>query len=158
KQAEVAQVQALYELKLHQKECLLVRAGISGILDEISVDAGQQINAGGNLARVTSSERLVARIYVPESETPDVRVPQRAPLRMQDRNFSGQVIQVDTAVENGAISVDIKADGGQTAGGRSGVSVDGTIETERVANAVYLPQELQAHADLSMPLFKISDD
>lgn len=157
KQAEVAQVQALYELKLHEKESLVVRAGVSGILDEISVDAGQRINAGANLARVTSSERFVARIHVPESRAADVRIHQHALLQMQDRRFSGQVIHVDPAVENGAISVDIKADGGQTAGAHSGVSVDGTIETEHVANVVYLPEELQARADASMPMFKISD-
>ena len=158
KQAEVAQVQALYELKRHQKESLVVRAGISGILDEISVDAGQQISAGANLARVTSSERFVARIHIPESQADEVRVHQRAALQMQDRKFSGHVMHIDPTVQNGAISVDIKADGGQTAGGHSGVTVDGTIETERVANATYLPQELQAHADAALPMFKISGD
>ena len=158
KQAEVAQVQALYDLKLHQKESLVVRAGIAGILDDISVDAGQQVSAGANLARVTSSERLVARIHVPESQAADVRLHQRAALQMQDRKFAGQVIHVDPAVQNGAISVDIKADGGQTAGAHSGVSVDGTIETDHVANAVFLPQELQAHADDTLPMFKVSDD
>jgi HlyD family secretion protein len=158
KQAEVAQVQALYELKLHQKESLVVRAGISGILDEVSVDAGQQINAGTNLARLTSSECFVARIHIPESQAAEVHVHQRAALQMQDRKISGQVTHIDPTVQNGAISVDIKADGGQTAGARSGVTVDGTIETERVPSATYLPQELQAHADAELPLFKISDD
>jgi HlyD family secretion protein len=158
KQAEVAQVQALYELKMHQKQSLIVRAGISGILDEISVDAGQQISAGANLARVTSSERLVARIHIPESQADEVRVHQRAALQMQDRKFSGQVMHVDPTVQNGSISVDIKADGGQTAGSHSGLTVDGTIETERVSNVTYLPQELQAHADAALPIFKVSDD
>src|SRR5262249_34113161 len=158
KQAEVAQVQALYELKIHQKESLLVRAGISGVLDEISVDAGQQISAGTNLARVTSSERLVARIHVPESQAAELRVHQRAALQIQDRKLGGQVMRIDQTVQNGEVSVDIKADGGQTTGGRSGASVDGTIETDRVANAVYLPQELQAHPDAALAMFKISED
>jgi len=158
KQAEVAQVQALYELKLHQKESLVVRAGIFGTLDEISVDAGQQISAGANLARLTSSERLVARIHIPESRAGEVQVHQRAALQMQDRKFSGQVTHIDPTVQNGAISVDIKADSGQTAGSHSGVTVDGTIETERIPSATYLSQELQAHADAALPLFKISDD
>src|SRR5215470_8093301 len=158
KQAEVAQVQALYELKLHQRESLVVRAGISGVLDEISVDAGQQISAGANLARLTNSERLVARIHIPESRAGEVQVHQRAALQMQDRKFSGQVTHIDPTVQNGAISVDIKADSGQTAGSHSGVTVDGTIETERIPSATYLSQELQAHADAAQHLFKISDD
>ena len=158
KQAEVAQVQALYELKLHQKESLVVRAGISGILDEISVDAGQQISSGANLARVTSSERLVARIHIPESQAGEVQVHQRAALQIQDRKIAGVVSHIDPAVQNGSISVDIKTDGGQTAGTHSGITVDGTIETEHVANATYLPQELQMRADATLPLFKISEN
>jgi HlyD family secretion protein len=158
KQAEVAQVQALYELKSHQKESLVVRAGISGILDEISVDAGQRISAGVNLARVTSSERLVARIHIPESQAGAVEVHQRAALQMQDRKIPGQVMHVDAAAQNGAISVDIKADGGQTFGAHSGVTVDGTIETQRLANATYLPQELVTNPNTTIPLFKVSED
>lgn len=157
KQAEVAQVQALYELKMHQKESLLVRAGISGVLDEISVDAGQQISAGANLARVTSSERLVARIHIPELQAAGVRVHQRAALQVEDRKFAGQVLRIDQTVQNGEVSVDIKADGRQAAA-RLGASVDGTIETDRVANAVYLPEELQSRGDASLAIFKISED
>jgi len=158
KQAEVAQIQALYELKMHQKESLVVRAGISGILDEISVDAGQRIGAGVNLARITSSERLVARIHIPESQAGEVQLHQRAALQMQDRKFPGRVMHVDPAVRNGAISVDINADGAQTTGAHSGVTVDGTIETQRIANATYLPQALQANPDAAMAIFKVSDD
>ena len=143
---------------MHQKESLVVRAGISGILDEISVDAGQRIGASTNLARITSSERLVARIHIPESQAGEVQLHQRAALQMQDRKFPGRVMHVDPAVQNGAISVDIKADGAQTTGAHSGVTVDGTIETQRIANATYLPQELQANPDAAMAIFKVSDD
>jgi len=135
-----------------------MRAGISGILEEISVDAGQRINAGTNLARITSSERLVARIHIPESQAGEVQLRQRAALQVQDRKFSGQVTHIDPAVQNGAINVDIKADGVRTAGAHAGVTVDGTIETQRIVNATYLPQELQANPDATMPLFKVSDD
>lgn len=158
KQAEVAQVQALYELKTHQKESLLVHAGIAGVLDEVSVDAGQQISAGANLARVTSSERLVARIHIPESQAAEVRVHQRAQLQMQDWKLAGQVTHIDPAVQNGSISVDIRADGGRMAGAPSGATVDGTIETERVPSTVYLPQELQVKGDAQLPLFRISEN
>jgi len=158
KQAEVAQVQALYELKSHQKESLRVRAGIAGVLDEISVDAGQQASAGTNLARVTSSQRLVARIHIPESRAGEVQVHQRAALQILNRKIAGVVSHIDSAVQNGAISVDIRADGGQTVGTHSGVTADGAIETEREANAIYLPRELQPRADATLPIFKISED
>ena len=97
-------------------------------------------------------------IHIPESQADEVRVHQRAALQLQDRKFSGQVMHIDPTVQDGAISVDIKADGAQTAGAHSGVTVDGTIETQRIANATYLPQELQANPDTTVPLFKVSDD
>ena len=158
KQAEVAQVQALYELKIHQKESLLVRAGISGILDEISVDAGQRVSSGANLARITSSERLLARIHIPESQAGEVQLRQRAAIQIQDRKFTGHVAHIDTSVQNGSISVDVKMDGSQPVGAHSDLSVDGSIETEHVPNAIYLPRELQARPDASLPLFKVSAD
>jgi len=57
KQAEVAQVQVPYELRNQQKDSLLVRAGIDGVLEEIAIGAGQQINTGSILASVRNFSR-----------------------------------------------------------------------------------------------------
>lgn len=158
KQAEVAQVQALYELKMQQKDALLVRAGIAGILEEVSVDAGQQIGAGANLARVTSSEKLMARIHIPESQAGSIQLRQRAVINIQDKKVPGQVMRIDPGVQNGSVNVDVKVDGAQPAGARTELTVDGSIEVERVPNAVYLPKELQVRSGASLPMFKLSDD
>ncbi|HUL16067.1 MAG TPA: HlyD family efflux transporter periplasmic adaptor subunit [Terriglobales bacterium] len=158
KQAEVAQVQALYELKTQQKEALLVRAGISGVLEEVSVGSGQQVNAGTNLARVSSSERLVARIRIPESEADDVRLRQKAEVAVENKTIPGHVTHIDPAVQNGSVNVDLRVDGAQPAGARSDLSVGGSIEVERVPNAVYLPKELRVRSDSTVSLFRISGD
>jgi HlyD family secretion protein len=158
KQAEVAQVQALYALKMQQKEALQVHAGISGVLEEVSVDAGQQAALGTNLAKVTSSARLMARLHVPESQSRDIRLNQKAQIEVQDRPYSGHVARIGSGLQNGAVDVEVKVDGAQPAGARTDLTVDGTIEVERVADAVYLGQALPARPNSRVPLFKLVED
>jgi len=158
KQAEVAQVQALYELRTHQKEALLVRAGISGILEEVSVGLGQQISAGTNLARVTSSERLMARIRIPEPEARDVQVRQKAQIAVQDKTVAGYVARVERAAQNGSVDVDVKVDSAQPSSVRPQQAVDGSIEVGRILNAVYLPPDIRVQSGANISLFKVSAD
>ena len=158
KQAEVAQVQALYALKMQQKEALQVHAGIAGVLEEVTVDAGQQVAPGTNLAKVTSSARLMARLHVPESQSRDIQLNQKAQIEVQDRPYSGHVARIDAGVQNGAVDVDVKVDGAQPAGARTDLTVDGTIEVDHVADAVYLSKVLPARPNTRVPLFKLVED
>jgi HlyD family secretion protein len=158
KQAEVAQVQALSDLKNQEKAELTVRAGISGVLQDVSVDIGQQVGVGANLARVSSSERLLARIRIPESDANDVRLRQKAEVDVQNKTVPGHVEHIDPSVENGAVSVDVKVDGVQPSNVRSDLSVGGSIEVGSVPNAIYLPKELQVQSNSHISLFKLSED
>lgn len=156
KQAEVAQVQALYALKLQQKDALRVRAGIAGVLAEVSVEPGQEVSPGANLARVTGSARLMARIHVPESSAKDLQIGQHAVVLVQDHEYPGRVSRIDPGVQNGSVSVDVKFEGPQPAGARSDLTVSGTIDIEKLPNAVFLAQPLQVHADSRVPLYRIA--
>ena len=158
KQAEVAQVQALYALKMQQKEALQVHAGIAGVLEEVTVDAGQQVAPGTNLAKVTSSARLMARLHVPESQSRDIQLNQKAQIEVQDRPYSGHVARIGSGVQNGAVDVEVKVDGAQPAGARTDLTVDGTIEVDHVADAVYLSKALPARPNTRVPLFKLVED
>jgi HlyD family secretion protein len=158
KQAEVAQIQALYALKMQQKESLLVRAGISGFLEEVSVDAGQQVGPGTNLARVTDSARLVARIRIPEAQAQDVQLNQKAQVALSDRVISGHVAKIDSAVQNGTVNVDVTMDGRQPRGLRSDTAIDGTIEVEKMQDVLHLSAPLPGHAESQGPLFRVCAD
>jgi HlyD family secretion protein len=158
KQAEVAQIQALYALKIQQKESLLVRAGISGVLEEVSVDAGQQVAPGTNLARVTDSARLIARIHIPEAQAQDVQLNQKALVAISDRVISGHVARIDPAVQNGTVNVDVSMDGRQPRGARSDIAIDGAIEVEKVQNVLHLSAPLPGHAESQALLFRVSPD
>ncbi len=131
---------------MQQKEALQVHAGIAGVLEEVTVDAGQQVAPGTNLSKIRSSARLMARLHVPESQSRDLQLNQKAQIELQDRPYSGHVARIDPGVQNGAVDVDVKVDGAQPSGVRTDLAVDGTIEVERVADAVYLGKVPSAKA------------
>src|ERR1700739_3202752 len=108
KQAEVAQMQALYELRGQQKQGLLVRSGMEGVLEEVSVGTGQQVGPGTILAQVTNSSRLMARVHVPEAQAGRIELNQPATITLQDRAFPGRVVHIDPNVQNRTVNIDVK--------------------------------------------------
>jgi HlyD family secretion protein len=158
KQAEVAQVQALYALKTRQKEALRVRAGISGVLEEVAVDAGQQVAQGTNLARVTSTMRLMARLHVPESQARDIQLNQKAEIQLQEHLYAGHVARIDARVKDGSVNVDIKLEGAQPPLARMDLNVAGTIEVKRVAEVLQLDGKLPLKPNARVSLYKVADD
>ena len=158
KQAEVAQIQALYELRSQQKESLLVRAGIDGVLEEVAIGAGQQINTGTILARVTNSARLMARIHIPEAQFSHIDLNQPATITVQNHDYPARVVHIDPNVQNGTISIDLKFSGQQPREARSDLSASGAIDTEKILHATLVKWPLQTHSDAPLTLYRVSPD
>ncbi len=158
KQAEVAQIQALYELRNEQKSALLVRAGMDGVLEEVAIGAGQQINTGTILARVTNSSRLMARIHIPEAQFNHIDVNQPATITVQNHDYPARVVHIDPNVQNGTISIDLKFVGAQPREARSDLSASGSIDTEKIQRATIVKWPLQTHSDAPLSLYRISPD
>jgi HlyD family secretion protein len=158
KQAEVAQMQALYELRSRQKQRLLVRSGMDGVLEQVSVGAGQQVGPGTILAQVTNSSRLMARVHVPEAQASQIELNQAAMITLQDRAFAGRVVHIDPNVQNGTVSIDLKFTGAQPREARADLSAGGTIDVEKIPMATYVKWPLKTHAEEPLSLFRISPD
>jgi HlyD family secretion protein len=158
KQAEVSQMQALYDLRARQKEALIVRAGMEGVLEEVSVGVGQQVGPGTNLARVTNSSRLMARIHVPEAQASQVEMNQPATITLQDKNYPAKVVHIDPNVQNGTVSIDLKFLAAQPREARSDFSASGSIQTETIPKVTFVKYPLQAHDGAPLSLFRMSDD
>jgi len=158
KQAEVSQMQALYALRTEQKAALLVRAGMNGILEEISIGIGQQIGPGTILARVANSARLMARVHVPEAQASSIELNQAASVTLQDHSYAAKVVHIDPNVQNGTVSVDLRFVGPQPREARTDLSASGAIDVERIPLTTFVKWPLQTHAGAPLSLFKISDD
>jgi HlyD family secretion protein len=158
KQAEVAQMQALYDLRNQQKAALQVRAGMNGILEEVSVGPGQQVATGTNLARVTNSAKLMARVHISEAQFSRIDVGQPATIAIQNQVYPARVMHIDPNVQNGSISVDLKFTGAQPRDARSDLSVTGSVNIEKIPLTTFVRWPLQTHAEEPLSLYKISDD
>lgn len=157
-QAKVEQMRALYELKKSQSDALHVRAGIDGVLQLLSVDVGQHVTPGMNLARVADPKKLRAEVKIAETQAKDVLPGQKATIDTRNGIVNGHVSRVDPSVINGTVTVDVTIDDPLPAGARPDLSVDGTIILENLKDVLYVGRPVHGQADSTIGLFKIDPD
>ncbi|HYE15255.1 MAG TPA: HlyD family efflux transporter periplasmic adaptor subunit [Pyrinomonadaceae bacterium] len=158
-QARIEQLRAQLRLNREQVASLLVRAGTNGVLQQVTVEVGQQITPGTNIARVADPSSLKAVLQIPETQAKDVSLGQRADVDTRGAGVvPGTVARIDPAVQNGTVLVDVRLEGGLPAGARPDLSVDGTIELERLDNVLYTSRPASGGAQSSVTLFRLSAD
>jgi HlyD family secretion protein len=156
-QDNVDQKRALYDLKKSQLEQLLVRAGIEGVLQELDVDVGQQVAQGAVLARVAQPSQLKAELKIAETQAKDILIGQKASIDTHNGVIPGHVMRIDPAVVSGTRTVDVKLDGPLPPGAVPDLSVEGTIEIERLADVLYVGRPVHGDAGSTVGLFKLVD-
>jgi HlyD family secretion protein len=158
---EMARLRAVHELKKQQVELLKVRAGLDGVLqrlgDPLQLQVGQQIAAGANLARVANPKRLKAEIRVPETQAKDIELNQSASIDTRNGLIAGHVVRIDPAAQNGTVTVDVALDGPLPKGARPDLTVDGTVQLEKLQDVVYVGRPVHGEPGSSVTLFKVVD-
>ena len=154
--ARVAQRRALYELRRNQLDALKVRAGIAGILQVVPVEVGQRVAVGTNLARVAAPGRLKAELRIPETQAKDLEVGLKAVIDTRNGEVEGRVARVDPAAQNGTVLVDVSFTGPLPKGARPDLSVDGTIELERLEEVLYVGRPAFGQEHSTVSLFKLT--
>lgn len=153
--AQIEQARALNTLRRQQTASLLVRAGIDGVLQQVSVQAGQRVTAGTNLARVAEPNRLKAEVRVAEVQAKDVIVGQPASIDTRNGIVQARVARIDPAVVNGTVAVDLTIVDPLPAGARPDLTVDATIELDRVPRAIYVTRPVSVQERSSGTLFVV---
>jgi len=154
-QAEVEQRRSQARLRRSQVDALRVRAGIDGVLQVVPVEVGQQVAPGTNLARVARPDRLKAVIRVPETQARDVVPGQKAVVDTRNGVVEARVVRVDPAVQNGTVTVDLALVGELPRGARPDLTVDGTIELERLENALHVGRPAMGQPQSTVGLFRL---
>jgi HlyD family secretion protein len=154
-QADVEQRRAQARLRRSQVEALHVRAGIDGVLQIVPVEVGQRVSPGTNLARVARPDKLKAEIRIPETQARDVVPGQKATVDTRNGVVAGRVIRVDPAVQNGTVTVDIALVGELPKGARPDLTVDGTIELERLLDTLHVGRPAMGQPQSTVGLFRI---
>jgi len=157
-QSRIAQFRALAKLKREQATGLKVRAGTSGVLQEVSVQVGQQVTPGFNIARVADPNSLKAELKIPETTIKDVKLGQRVAVDTRNGIIEGQVQRIDPAAREGSFIVDVQLTGAIPPSARPDLSVDGTIELERLNNVLYMGRPAFGQGQQTVGLFRLSPD
>ncbi len=157
--AEVDRRQTMYDLQQKLLDDLKVRAGITGVLQQVPVEVGQQVSPGTNLARVADPTVLKAEIRIAETQARDIQIGQKASVDTRNGLIEGHVARVDPAAQQGTVGVDVKFDvdyHNYPRGTRPDLNVDGTIELERLENVIYVGRPAFGQENSTVGLFKLT--
>jgi HlyD family secretion protein len=161
-ETKLVQLRGQRDLKLKQVEGLKIRPGVDGVLQRLGdmanpLQEGQQLAAGALVARVAEPARLKAAIKISETQAKDIQLDQVAEIDTRNGIIPGHVIRVDPAVENATVTVDVALDGTLPKGARPDLSVDGTIELERLEDVLFVGRPVQSQPESQMMVFKVTE-
>jgi HlyD family secretion protein len=158
KDAEVDRLRAQARLRREELSALAVRAGVAGVLQVLPVEVGQQVQPGTNLARVADPTILKAEVRIPETQAKDIVIGQLASIDTRNGVVAGTVFRIDPAVQNGTVLVDVKLTGELPRGARPDLSIDGTIELERLDDVVFVGRPAFGQERSAVTIFKLDVD
>ncbi|MGO8720795.1 MAG: efflux RND transporter periplasmic adaptor subunit [Acidobacteriaceae bacterium] len=156
--AKVEQARALAQLKQREVDALNVRAGIDGVLVQMPLQMGQHVPVGTELAQIIQPDQLKAQLQIPETQAHDVQIGQPAEIDTHNGVVPGTVTRINPAVVNGTVTVDVRLDGPLPQGARPDLSVDGTIDLQRLNDVLYVGRPAFGNENSTISLFKLDPD
>ncbi|MBI5085414.1 MAG: HlyD family efflux transporter periplasmic adaptor subunit [Acidobacteria bacterium] len=157
-QVQIEKLRAAYRLKKEQVDQLKVRAGTHGVLQQMAVEVGQRLVAGATLAKVAQPERLKAEIKIPETQAKDVMIGQAAQVDTHNGVIAGKVSRIDPAAVLGNVTVDIRLEDKLPQGARPDLSVEGTVELERLSDVLFIQRPVFGQPNSLISLFRLTPD
>lgn len=155
---QVEHLKAISRFQQGRIQSMHVTAGEPGVLQELPLLLGQWVTPGLMLARVAQPGKLKAVLNVPETQAKDVIVGQVVSVDTRNGTVPGRVERIDPSVQNGTVGVDVSLEGKLPDGARADLSVDGTIEIERLDNVLYVGRPAFGQPDGTVTLFTIGPD
>ena len=157
-QRQVDRLGAVAQFNVERVASMVVRAGVDGVLAEMPLQEGQWAIAGATLARVVQPGRLKAELRIPQTQAQDIVVGQVSFIDTRNDTIEGRVTRIDPAVQNGTVTVDVALQGGLPRGARPDLSVDGTVELERLEDVLHVGRPAFGQEDSTVGLFRLSED
>jgi multidrug resistance efflux pump len=159
-QTKVDQAKALLDLYQKQAAALQVRSTISGTLAQLPtpVQVGQHVTAGTSVAEVIQRDKLKAALQIAETQARDIQIGQPASIDTHNGVIPGHVTRIDPSVLNGTRTVDVSLDGPLPQGAVPQLSVDGTIDLERLTDVLFVGRPALGNENSTLSLFKEDPD
>jgi multidrug resistance efflux pump len=154
-ESQVAMLRRLAEFNQGQIASMQVRSPGAGVLQELPVELGQWVNSGATLAKVVQPSRLKAVLRIAETQARDLAVGQVASVDTRNGVVPGRVTRIDPAAQNGTVAVDVALEGALPRGARPDLSVDGTVDIERLRDVLYLGRPAYGQAESTLGMFRV---
>lgn len=155
---QVARLANIHRYYQERAANMKVKAGAEGVLQDFDLEVGQWVQSGTTLARVARPERLKAELRIPQTQARDVQVGQSAFVDTRTDTIPGRVRRVDPNVQGGSVLVEVTLEGDLPAGARPDLSVDGTIELERLNDVLHVGRPAYGQSHSTVSLFRVIDD
>jgi HlyD family secretion protein len=155
---QVDKLRAAYTLKRQQVADLTIKAGINGRMQEMTLQVGQRVKPGDVLAKVAQPWKLKAELKIAETQAKDIILGQKAEIDTRNGVIPGHVSRIDASIVNGTRTVDVRLDGPLPVGAVPDLSVDGTVEIERLADVVFVGRPVFGQPNTPVSLFKLDED
>jgi HlyD family secretion protein len=155
-ESQLTMLRRLAQFNQTQIASMQVRAVTGGVLQELPVELGQWVNSGATLAKVVQPGRLKAVLRIPETQARDVTVGQPASIDTRNGVVAGRVVRIDPAAQNGTVTVDVALEGALPRGARPDMSVDGTVDIERLRNVLFMGRPAYGDAESTVGIFKVT--
>ena len=152
---QIQRLQAIATFQQSRVQTLIVRAGEEGVLQDLSLQPGQWVNAGTAIGKVVQPGTLKAVLRIPETQARDVGIGQPASIDTRNGIVRGHVSRVDPGAQGGTVTVDVSLDDPLPAGARPDLNVDGTIQLERLTNVLYTGRPTIAQDNAVVGLFRL---
>lgn len=153
--AQVTQLDAIAANQRARLRSLSVKAPEAGVLQDLTLQAGQWVPEGTTLAKVVQPGKLKAVLRIPESQAKDVIIGQSATIDTRNGIVEGRVVRKDPSAQGGSVTIDVALVGDLPAGAVPDLSVDGTIQIERLDNVIYSGRPAMTGGTGQVSLFKV---
>lgn len=156
--ARIGLVENNYQRVLEQVEALKVKASTSGVVQQVSLELGEQAQVGGSVALIADQQSLFAELQVQEVRARDIVLGQNVIVDTRTSEIVGEVSRIDPSVKSGMVQVDVVFSSKLPLEARPELTVDGLIEISNIENALYVKRPMYAPRNTKMGLFKLSQN
>ena len=154
---QIMQQQGQVDIAQNRLDRLTVKAGFDGVLQRLSVELGQSVAAGQEVALIGSVNELIALVRVPQSKAQQILIGQKAIVDTRRDKINGTVSRIDPVVVENTVEVEIALPNQLPASARPQLSVDATIITETLTNITYMNRPVNAKANSDNQLFRVDE-
>lgn len=153
--SQVRQLEAIAARQQARLRSLEVRAPETGVLQELNLQLGQWVPEGTTLAKVVRPGSLKAVLRIPESQARDVAIGQRATVDTRNGIVEGTVSRKDPSAVGGTVTIDVALKGPLPAGAVPDLSVDGTVEIQKMTGILYTGRPAFGPGSGTVGLFRL---